>query len=57
MIRCAVDDAFWDQPDNSTQAAADCQQQWGVKPRRRWPGLQCAFSYLHAFAAYCVLPG
>jgi hypothetical protein len=49
-----VDDAFWDQPDNATQAAADCQQQWGVTPRRHWPGLQCALQAPHAFAAFLV---
>ena len=51
-----MDDAFWDQPDNATQAAADCQQQWGVTPRRHWPGLQCALQRSQAFAAGFGLP-
>lgn len=51
-----MDDAFWDQPDNATQAAADCQQQWGVTPRRHWPGLQCALQRPQAFAAIFGLP-
>lgn len=42
----AVDDAFWDQPNNKTQAAEDCMQQWDVTPRTHWPGLQCVIGGL-----------
>ncbi len=38
----AVKDAFWKQPNDWEQTKRDCQDKWGVTPRKNWPALQCA---------------